>query len=308
MNHTELIRLMHEVLDGAATAEEARELQNLLANDPAGRAEFEDLRRLFGGLNTMPKAHPPEGLVASVIARLPPATTRSAWLSQLSSRLGVFGSSSIRVRGSSTQQSPRTQRVSRFGSSMRSDNMSAQKNNLFRKPMVWLGAGIAAAAVVVAGYYNFPPQNTVGTIMPAQRFQATQPGASDVMSGGQTNAPQLNQTDSTIGASGDAGRISDDGRVNDGRVNDGRVNDGRVNDGRVNDGRVNDGRVNDGRVNDGRMNDGRVNDGRVNDGRVNDGRVNDGRVNDGRVNDGRVNDGRVNDGRVNDGRVNDNTN
>src|SRR5476649_1279081 len=103
MNHTELIRLMHEVLDGAATAEEARELQSLLAHDPAGRAEFEDLRRVFVGLNTMPNALPPAGLVASVMARLPPVTTRSAWLSQLSSRLGVFGSLSTRARGSSTQ-------------------------------------------------------------------------------------------------------------------------------------------------------------------------------------------------------------
>ena len=70
MERTELTRLMHEVLDGAASADEVRELDRLLAEDPEAGAQFDQLERLFAGLNTMPKALPPEGLVAAVLAKL----------------------------------------------------------------------------------------------------------------------------------------------------------------------------------------------------------------------------------------------
>ena len=59
MEHSELIRLMHEVLDGAASTDEARELDRRLADDPEARAQFGEFERLFAGLNTMPKAFPP---------------------------------------------------------------------------------------------------------------------------------------------------------------------------------------------------------------------------------------------------------
>ena len=62
---------MHAVLDGEATPGEARELERLLAADPAARAEFDDLQRLFDGLKAVPMAFPPEGLVSSVMADLP---------------------------------------------------------------------------------------------------------------------------------------------------------------------------------------------------------------------------------------------
>src|SRR5260370_36381776 len=51
-----------------------------------------------------------------------------------------------------------------------------------RKSKLWIGAGSAVVAiVVVAGYFDFPPQmGTQGTIAPAKRVVAEQPGAGDV--------------------------------------------------------------------------------------------------------------------------------
>ena len=68
MKISALTELMHTVLDGEATPDEARELDRRLAADPAARAEFEELRRLFDELSHVPQVYPPEGLVASVMA------------------------------------------------------------------------------------------------------------------------------------------------------------------------------------------------------------------------------------------------
>ena len=66
--------------------------------------------------------------------------------------------------------------------------MSEQKNGSFGKRKVWIGGGIAAAAVIVAvsSGVDFPPsgKDTVGTIVPAQRFRADQPATSGVAGGG----------------------------------------------------------------------------------------------------------------------------
>jgi len=183
----ELIRLMHEVLDGVASADEARELDRLLADDPEARAQFDQLERLFAGLNTMPKALPPEGLVAAVLAKLPRQPRRRDRLRQLSSRWRVLSVDSGRAQGSSPNRNSRTQRHSQYKSIRRNRDMSGP--NIFsRKPKLWIGAGIAVvAAVLVARYFDFPPQkDTEGTIAPAKRFVAEQPGASDV-NGGQSD-------------------------------------------------------------------------------------------------------------------------
>ncbi len=57
--------LMHAVLDGEATPAEAAELERVLAADPAARAEFDALRRLFGVLARVPRLDPPAGLADS---------------------------------------------------------------------------------------------------------------------------------------------------------------------------------------------------------------------------------------------------
>ena len=94
--------------------------------------------------------------------------------------------------------------------------MSDHKSGSSGKRLVWIGAGAAAVAMYLAGrYIDFPPKgdDTSGTIAPAQRYRADQPGASDVKLGG--------QSDSTPGAqSSSAG----DSRVQDGHA-DSHVSD-----------------------------------------------------------------------------------
>src|SRR5579863_4595461 len=124
MEHSELIRLMHEVLDGAASAGEARELDRRLADDPEARAQFDELERLFAELNRMPKALPPEGLLASVLAKLRRQHRRRDRLRQLFSRWRVFGIDSGRTQGSDPNRSSRTQGNSQYKSIRRSRDMS----------------------------------------------------------------------------------------------------------------------------------------------------------------------------------------
>ena len=47
MNPTERTRLMHAALDGEATPGETRELERLLAGNPAARAEYDDRYKFF---------------------------------------------------------------------------------------------------------------------------------------------------------------------------------------------------------------------------------------------------------------------
>ena len=80
-------------------------------------------------------------------------------------------------------------------------NLSAEGKTMIRnvsKRALWIGTGVAAAAVVIAGFLlNFPPggENVSGTVAPAQRYRAEQIKAEDVKLGDQAVA-QLMQSDS----------------------------------------------------------------------------------------------------------------
>jgi hypothetical protein len=82
MTQSELNLLMHTVLDGEATPEESRALEQHLAADPAARAEFDALARLFDALASIPSVVPPAGLVDSVMARIPQGRARHSRLRQ----------------------------------------------------------------------------------------------------------------------------------------------------------------------------------------------------------------------------------
>src|SRR5271167_681055 len=101
MSNLKQTELMHLVLDGEAKPDEALELQRLLAADPAARAQFEQLRSLFVGLASVPQAFPPEGLVASVMAKIPRDARQGGRLDQLLSQSRVFGQASEGVPGTS---------------------------------------------------------------------------------------------------------------------------------------------------------------------------------------------------------------
>ncbi len=198
--------LMHAVLDGEASPDECRELERRMSADPAVRAEFEELRVLFNELGRIPQAFPPEGLVASVMQQIQPPGVSIDRSGQLSSRSGVFGQASD--ESGATRRSTMTNgpRDFRSGPSYRGENMSENKGGALRSRKVWIGAGVAVAAVLVlmsSGVVNFPPdgKDASGTIVPAQRYRAPQNSANDVKLGD----PALTQSGQAGSAAGAAG-------------------------------------------------------------------------------------------------------
>jgi hypothetical protein len=183
------LQLMHEVLDGEASADDARLLDRLLAADPAARAEYEELQRLFEGLNATRAGALPEGLLAGVLAQMPRRHTRRHRLRQLSSRWRVLLSDSNRLRDKTPNRMARTPRDFQGEHNIRNAVMSGQTS----KRKLWIGGGIAVAALIIASrYLDFPPsQDMSGTIAPAHRSVAEQPGAGDVTgaAAGQAGSP-----------------------------------------------------------------------------------------------------------------------
>ena len=207
MKDLEPTQLMYVVLDGEATSDEARELDRLLAADLAVRVEFEELRSLFEELSRVPKAFPPEGLVAAVMAAIPRRPVGRQRLRQLLSRSRVIRQVSMGPRGMSLGASARVHQASQPGPQLRGYKMNEQKSGFIGKRTVWIGAGITAVAVVlVLQYVDFPPggKDVSGTIVPAQRYRATQINADDVKLGNPSGG-QSAQTPVEGAAAGNAG-------------------------------------------------------------------------------------------------------
>lgn len=154
-------RLMHLVLDAEATAEEARELDRLLAADPAARARFEALRELFDQLARVPEKSPPPGLADVIIHKANQHFGRS-----YISRPGTYHS----LPGSIA--------------------MSQQPSGSSSKRKIWIGVAVAAAAALLVGHYVFDlpsgGENLSGTVAPAQRYRAPQVSSADVKLGDQS--------------------------------------------------------------------------------------------------------------------------
>ena len=183
MDNRERARLMDAVLDGEATPDEAKALERLLAADCAARAQFDQIKRVFDGLRSIPQAFPPEGLVASVLSNIPQNGFPRARKDQLSSRSRVIGVARKEARGTSPGISIKGSPVPPLREwSMNEHNSGSRRRN------VWIGSSIAVAAALVALAYtiDFPPgaQSVVGTIVPAQRFKAAQPAMDDIKAGG----------------------------------------------------------------------------------------------------------------------------
>ena len=193
MKHTQATELMHAVLDGEASAEESRALQRLLDGDADARAEFAALERLFKVLHAVPQQYPPEGLVAAVTAALPPEKKRHAVSRQLSAGSRVVRHASSDTPGAIRGDAVARQPAHRSEPPTRSNFMSQQHSGLFARRRTWIGAAIAAAAVVLVAQYgfDFPPrgEDVLGTIVPAQRYRAPQATATDVKIGGETATP-----------------------------------------------------------------------------------------------------------------------
>jgi anti-sigma factor RsiW len=273
MNHSQLQELMHTVLDGEATAEETRELEERLARDAKASAEFAALRYVFEGLRNVPQAFPPEGLVASVMANIPQTMPRRHRSDQLFSSAGVFEANLKKARGRRLGKTTGIHRVFQSWAFLRGDAMNEQNSSFSGKRKLLIGGGIAVAAVAVAVSTGILPpsgSDTAGTIVPAQRYRAPQITAEDVKLGGQTGA-QTTQTTQTGSAVGNAGGAGNAGAGNAGAGNAGAGNAGAGNAGAGNAGAGNAGAGNTGAGNAGAGNAGAGNAGAGNAGAGNAG-------------------------------------
>jgi len=184
--HSPLTELMHAVLDGEASAAEARELELRLVADPAARAEFDDWQRLFHALGEVAQEHAPEGLVASVTAALPSPPRTAGDRGQPFPDRRVLGHTRFgfprRVLGESRAMQP-----SRVAPSTPTRSVTmTQQSRIFAHRKAWLGAGIAAAAAVVVAQvaFDFPvAKDVIGTVAPAERYRAAPNGSEDVKLG-----------------------------------------------------------------------------------------------------------------------------
>ncbi|HTK31859.1 MAG TPA: hypothetical protein VL332_07830 [Candidatus Saccharimonadaceae bacterium] len=69
-------RLMHDVLDGSATAEQAARLDAWLAEHPEARARQREIQAMFASLDRVPMVDAPQDLTARVLAALPASAAR----------------------------------------------------------------------------------------------------------------------------------------------------------------------------------------------------------------------------------------
>jgi hypothetical protein len=177
MNNTEATKLMHAVLDGGASPEERSALERALAADPQLREEFDGLRRMFAGLDAVPRYDPPPGFAERVVA-LQRSMAVGDPARQLFSHSGVIGPSGkdISVRNPSVNATrPRTPSESIWGNWQ----MAMSKRGM------WIVGGVAAAvaAMFIGGVVDFPPsgEKATGTIAPAKKAaKGEQPGAADL--------------------------------------------------------------------------------------------------------------------------------
>jgi hypothetical protein len=194
MDELERNRLMHAVLDGTATPDEVTSLQRLLHNDPAASDEFDELRELFEGLRRVPQPPLPPAFAERVLEALPRPRGRQRGLRQLFLRRRVFGPTTARpvrrVDAEWLDGMIRTQPANVLF--MGGEKMSERTSGSFGKRSLWIGGGIAAVASVLAVSFwiEFPSSNkdTVGTVVPAQRYRAPQNAADDMKPGNDGNA------------------------------------------------------------------------------------------------------------------------
>jgi anti-sigma factor RsiW len=199
MTPSERTRLIHAVLDGEATDAEARELDRLLAADPHARAEYDGVKRVFDALASVPQPHAPEGLVASVLARLPARPVPKPPVRQLSSELRVSNPSG------GDADSINLHRPGARGYHPRGHSMSDRNGNPTDKRRIWMVGGLAAVAAAIAVGYavDFPSSGdkAVGTIVPAERYRAPQMKAEDVKLGAPGSAGTASTSPAAAAAS-----------------------------------------------------------------------------------------------------------
>jgi hypothetical protein len=177
---------MQAVLDGVATPDQARQLEQRLAVDAESRAEFAQWQLLFVGLGQTPQASPPEGLVAAVTAAADAHLQIARCRDQLLDRPAVIAYRRPQSRGAFSGFRAIFSRSDRSGTTRETDIMSEQQRIGFGNRKLWAGGVVMLLAVGVAMIaFDLPPKSSdvVGTVAPAERYRAPQSGSEAVQLG-----------------------------------------------------------------------------------------------------------------------------
>ncbi len=218
MTRNDITALMHAVLDGEATPREAGELDRILSSDESARREYDALRALFSDLKRVPAASPPPEFTASVMERVAPRPQRPGRWRQLFHRSSVHRGGASEARGVPGDPSGHPSGVRKANLTGEGNKTMSEQNRNSGNGKIWIGTGIAAAAVIFGVYYatDFPSSGdgASGTIAPAQRYRANQPTAGDVKLGepsaaGGTQASPAGQVGSAAAANEAATRSNE---------------------------------------------------------------------------------------------------
>jgi anti-sigma factor RsiW len=313
MNTRPSTALMHAVLDGEATPEERLALERHLAVNAPAKREFDQLARVFDVLARAPRPFAPEGLIASVLANIPQSAPRDGQGRQLFSASRVNRRNRIGSRSAESGDFVDVDRPGGRGNFIGVSTMSGTSGNpAGKRKFIMTGIAIAVAAAIVGYAVDFPPtgRDTAGTITPAERYRATQPGAQDVKldgvqvgtTGGSSSQAGGGPTAGTNAGNTNAAAVSG-AAVNSGGANASSMNAGGMSAGGMNAGGVNAGGMSAGGMSAGGMNAGGAAAGGASAGGMNAGGAAAGGAAAGGANAGGMNAGGVNAGGMNAARA-----
>lgn len=177
--------LIHAVLDGEASAEQRAELDRRMQSDPALRAKYEEMQRVFAILEEVPAVEPPAGLVESILQRAPLHPGRPQASHQPFARTNVFAA----YPGDAKAIAPGRSTIGNWFSALvhflKEIGMNEQKPGFLgtNRGKLLVTAGVAAIALVgISTVIDFPSggTSTSGAIVPAERHRAPQNAAQDI--------------------------------------------------------------------------------------------------------------------------------
>ena len=213
---TSLDALIHAVLDGEASAAQRAELDRRIETDPAVRARFEEVQRVFALLEDVPDVDPPAGMFESILGRAQVRGVRPEISRQPLARPNVIAAYPGDARAIRPSRSTRGNRVSALVHFLKEIAMNEQKPGFLgtNRGKLLVTAGVAAVALVaISTVIDFPVggTSTTGTIVPAARHVAPQNSAGDINIGlppAVTGAPGAATQAASNDATGQAGRIA----------------------------------------------------------------------------------------------------
>jgi len=177
--------LIHAVLDGEATAAERAELDRRMDADPALRAQFEAVQRVFTMLEAVPAVDPPVGLVDSILARVSLRAPRLKIPHQPFARANVIAAYPDSAKAKPSGRAAAGNWFSALVHFLKEIGMNDSKPGLLgtNRGKLLVTAGVAAVALIgISSVIDFPIGGTTTTVV----VPNTQVGETTTTVGGTT--------------------------------------------------------------------------------------------------------------------------